>query len=109
MMKHHKFYKEPDGRWYIHLPTWLGEKDELEMVMGADTMLDILSEGENTKTLLLDDVDFSHSQYVLKRQNEEFEGCWYEISGMNITPFRLWLCSVTKFVMGGYTKNIYLR
>ena len=34
-----KFNKEAD-RWYIDLPDWTGTKGELEMVAGADTLLD---------------------------------------------------------------------
>jgi hypothetical protein len=40
-MKTFKFEKEKDNRWYIILPEWTGEKEELEMVCGADSMLDI--------------------------------------------------------------------
>ena len=36
-----KFNKEAD-RWYIDLPDWTGTKGELEMVAGADTLLDEL-------------------------------------------------------------------
>lgn len=35
-----KFYKE-EGKWYIDIP-WDGDKSELEMVMGADVLLDEL-------------------------------------------------------------------
>ena len=45
-MRNYKFYKEETGRWYVDLPEWEGEKAELEMVLGADTFLEILSQGE---------------------------------------------------------------
>ena len=32
-------------RWYIDLPEWQGPRANLEMVMGADVMLDVLSTG----------------------------------------------------------------
>ena len=108
-MKNYKFYKEESGKWYVDLPTWLGDKEDLEMVMGADTMLDIMSEGENVKLLLISKDDDTYANYTLKRQEKEHDGCWYEIHGMNITPFKLWLCSVTKFALGGYPKEIYIR
>lgn len=108
-MKVFNFYKEPSGKWYVDLPTWLGDKEELEMVMGADTMLDIMSEGENIKRLLICKHDDTYANYFLKKLREEHEGCYYEVSGMNITPFEIWLCSVTKFALGGYPENIYIR
>lgn len=27
-----------DGRWYIVLPEWTGNKEDLEMVLGADIL-----------------------------------------------------------------------
>lgn len=108
-MKNYKFYKEESGKWYIDLPIWLGNKEELEMVMGADTMLDILAEGENTKNLLISKDDNTYANYFLKKLREDHGGCYYEISGMNITPFEVWLCEVAHFVFGGYPNNIYIR
>ena len=37
------FVKEEDNRWYIDLPNWEGDKADLEMVMGADTLLEYIS------------------------------------------------------------------
>ena len=41
-MREFKFYKDPEHRWYVDLPEWEGEKDNLEMVLGADSFLEIL-------------------------------------------------------------------
>ena len=41
-MKNYTFNKE-NGSWYIDLPNWEGTKAELQMVAGADTLLDKLS------------------------------------------------------------------
>lgn len=48
-----KFYKEADERWYVELPEWKGSKADLEMVAGADTMLNYMSEGEDHINLYL--------------------------------------------------------
>ena len=42
-MRTFRFNKEEDNRWFVDLPEWEGEKDELEMVLGADMLLDIIS------------------------------------------------------------------
>ena len=42
------FYKEETNRWYVDLPCWSGLKEDLEMVEGADLMLDILSNYTNS-------------------------------------------------------------
>lgn len=41
----YKFYKDEVHNWYIDLPSYPGPKADLQMVMGADTMLDLLSQG----------------------------------------------------------------
>ena len=37
-----KFNKEENDRWYIDLPEWGGSHSNLEMVAGADDLLDFL-------------------------------------------------------------------
>ena len=44
----YRFNKE-DGKWYIDLPDWTGTKGELQMVGGADTLLDVLDTNNNNK------------------------------------------------------------
>ena len=51
IMENYTFNKE-QGKWYIVLPTWEGTKGELQMVGGADTLLDHLS--NNGDTVLID-------------------------------------------------------
>ena len=44
------FYKTEDDRWFIDLPEYIeqgGDHEDLEMVRGADQLLDILSNGSN--------------------------------------------------------------
>ena len=47
MSKDLRFYKDPDNRWYVELPEYPGVKAELEMVAGADTMLEMIAEGND--------------------------------------------------------------
>jgi hypothetical protein len=54
MKRRFKFEKELDG-WYVDLPEWEGSKADLQMVMGADTFLDILCQGEWIVWLTLSD------------------------------------------------------
>ena len=55
MIRQFKFYKEETGRWYVDLPEWEGEKDELEMVAGADIFLEILAQDEPEVYVTLSD------------------------------------------------------
>jgi hypothetical protein len=105
------FYKEKDNRWYIDLPQWTGSKADLEMVAGADTMLDRLSEGKNSVILEVAE-ESNENMYIA-----EFEGPSLSSGGNYIirnpnrisTHYRMWLCDVTKFVFGYFPKTLYFK
>ena len=110
MMRNFKFYKEETGRWYVDLPEWEGEKAELEMVSGADTFLEILSQGEQTVNVVLSTVPFDGSDVLeIQREDEIIGGGWYRLLEYMNIPYKLemWLCEVTRFVFGELPKKIY--
>lgn len=127
-----RFYKDPDGRWYIDLPEYieqgLGTKDNLEMVSGADTLLDNLSEESDSIMIKFDDQPFDGHTVHLIRSNQDDEvyaetdpdldsGGWYHYYSNPrwfnrvLNNFHLvWLCPVTLYVFNGaYPKNIYIQ
>ena len=110
-MKHtYKFTRTVDFRWYIDLPDWKGSKDELEMVMGADTMLDYLALTDDEIEIDLSTEPFDGFECVLIKSGEIYDGCNYWFNGMGVENFSVWLCEVTKFVFGDdYPNKIYLK
>lgn len=107
-----KFQKEGD-EWFAVLPTYEGPKENLQMVGGADTWLDILSGGELDITLELSDKGFPGS-YILTLDNTDSGfpelGATYRIGrykGIDYSHLTLWLCPVTIFVFGEYPKTIH--
>lgn len=108
-----KFYKESDNRWYADLPTWEGPKDNLEMVMGADTMLEILSQGEGEVTLDMttEPINGYEMLIFLNETPGLGEGAYYHMESYLNLEFNLdvWLCDVTKFVFGNFPKIIYFN
>jgi hypothetical protein len=116
MTKNIRFYYDSSG-WYADLPEWTGEKWELEMVMGADTFLEILTQGENEIYLTLSTEPFNecetlHYIHEGRLEGPEFgEGAWYKLDkymGLDY-KLKLWLCDVTKFVFGNFPKQIYFK
>jgi len=106
-MKNYKFTKEKD-RWYINLPEWEGNKEDLEMVSGADTMLDILAQGEEEINVTISTEPFYGYFISLYFQEEAYGGANYDlISEMHSFP--VWLCCVTKFVFGKFPEIIYIK
>lgn len=117
----YKFVREENNNWYIDLPEWPGDREDLQMVAGADTMLDILAQGEDEVNVeIITDLSETYNYHYpakvrLKREMicaDEYwqldsQGCpssgaFYSsrfhppLSDMNI-----WLCNVTKFVFNG--------
>jgi len=107
-MKNILFQKDIDGRWYAVLPEWEGERDELEMVMGADTMLDIMAEGDDEVHITLSTEPFENYTYMLFFKEEIYDGATYDLKGRYVN-FDIWLCSVTKFVFGEFPKQMYIK
>lgn len=107
MIKYLTFYKEID-KWYVSLNDWTGSKDDLEMVLGADTMLDILSQGKDSVEVCLSTNTFDNYKYILERTNNYDGGYWYDLKSEYIN-FPVWLCYVTEFVFEEFPNKIYLR
>ena len=105
-----KFYKEDSGNWYIDLPLDMFTKEDLQMVCGADVMLDILSKHEQKINLWVSTQPFPGYD-VLKFIGEPESGADYyipELEGKKI-EMNIWLCNVTKSVFGHFPLEIYIK
>ncbi len=127
-MKRIRFIKEV-GLWYADLPEFLerglGTKNNLLMVDGADTFLDLLSENGEEVTLDISEVEFAGYQAKMSKirwgKNQELlddvghepveYGAYYEVSELDGKSFshRLWLCPVTEYVFGRYPEEMWVR
>lgn len=117
-----RFYKDIDNKWYADVPTWTGEKWELEMVCGADTMLELIAQGEDEVHLGL----YTENPRVIKpgkppillqvdtlekiRDTPIEGGALYLLKSYKGMEFNLevWLCHVTSFVFGELPQTIYI-
>ena len=107
-----KFIKEENNNWYVVLPEWNGSKDDLQMVMGADIMLDILSHGNNEIELdvRLEDKE-GYSRLSKVNDCDLIGGADYILDKYCGLDFHLevWLCDVTKFIYGKMPDTIYFK
>lgn len=113
-MKTLSFKKESDGRWYVDLPEWTGDHADLEMVAGADVLLNYLTLDDETVRLAVSEVPFSRAdKLILVREALELEnGAIYKVSTLSGVPMEnmeVWLCDVTKFVLGRFPVVIYFE
>lgn len=110
MLRTFKFQREIDGRWYVVLPEWTGSKEDLEMVMGANTMLDIIAQGESDVDVTISEEEFDNHTFVLKFVGEASDGGDYELTSTDgLYEFDVWLCKVVKFVYGSIPKKLYVK
>jgi len=114
-MKRHRFIRE-GIRWFIDVPEYLeqgGARADLEIVSGADIMLDIIAGKENEITLELDTAPFPDAEeLILTELGDPRLGAGYyhmkQFENKEIDKY-LWLCDVTRFVFGDIPEKIYLR
>lgn len=104
------FVKEEDNRWYIDLPNWEGDKADLEMVMGADTLLEYISNNGDYVSIKisLDEPSLNRLEFV-RLTDEIGEGAIYNAVYNHFVSV-IWLCDVTKFVFGGeFPEKIFIK
>lgn len=108
------FTREANGKWYVDLPKWKGSHDSLQMVAGADDMLELIGNGaphvklqvikHNTK---LDGLDVD---MICDRVNYSMAGgATYHVFDKEGDVNKMWLCPVTLFVLGEYPKHLYIK
>jgi len=109
------FIKESTG-WHIDLPEWSGAKADLQMVAGADTFLDFLSDNGDKVNMLASTSNSFDYTGILKKIADKGEGGGADYDLMEydkvIYPdggHLMWLCDVTKFVFGQLPDTIYFK
>lgn len=111
-MRKLKFNKDLEDRWYIDLPEWTGSRADLEMVCGADIMLDYMAEGKNVVNLYVSETQMNGFDKVefVRLALEMENGAYYkmeEYKGINV-GLEIWLCDVTKFVFGYFPQTLFV-
>ncbi len=103
-------FNKEDNKWYIDLPNYPGDKADLQMVLGADTLLDKISNNTDTTSifvqLVVDDICDSDNKLTKYRELTTDEGGG-AIYFSEKYKFELWLCDVTKFVFGYFPNEVF--
>ncbi|WPQ60597.1 DUF6717 family protein [Chitinophaga sancti] len=112
MKKTFRFYKTEKGSWYIDLPEWTDGIEALQMVEGADTMLDTVSNQSDEVYLELSDEPFEGADVLHLTENlqDSITGGIYMMPFYKGTEINhpMWLCGVTAFVFKGLPPLIYV-
>ena len=104
------------GNWFVHLPDYEGHYSELEMVLGADVlcdMIDTFDTGYITATISTEpkESNFTTKEYVLDFVNSTVSNGEQDGANYRLREWKLdvWLCNVTKYVFGEFPVTIYIR
>ncbi len=112
-------FKKEDG-WYIVLPDYPGPKEDLQMVYGADDMLDRISYRVGKVSIEIAPKQpvekfirhIPDYDYMLRKLTvpEQFDigGQWYTIVDEG-KQYALWLCDVTLLVFGEFPNIIQFK
>lgn len=107
-----RFYKTTAKRWYIDLPEWEGSIDELEMIQGADTMLDMVSNNTVECHLTISEEPFDGADEIrlVTDLSDSVGGADYFMERYqdNIVNQNMWLCLVTVYVFNALPPLIYV-
>jgi hypothetical protein len=104
------------NEWFIDLPGYIeqgGSQGDLQMVDGADTMLDIMAGENGSVTVTLDTKPFENAdELVLIEKCDPLIGGGYYLMrtyrGQEMNR-SMWLCQVTEFVFGDLPERIFVR
>jgi len=109
-------FKKMDDRWFIDLPEYVmegGNKEDLEMVEGADELLNLMAGGKKKVSVQMD-VSYFEGADVLELVeicDAPKGGGYYRIVTFKNRPLNkeIWLCDVTLFVFGDLPEKIFIK
>lgn len=114
-MKVYTFINTAAG-WFIDLPAFIeqgGSIGDLQMVDGADKMLDLMAGQDSTVSVWVAREPFegSDSLVLTEKCDPYIGGAYYLMKsylGQEINR-TMWLCQVTEFVFGDLPDRIYVK
>jgi hypothetical protein len=108
-----RFYQQPNGRWFVDLPEWKGANWHLEMVAGADDLLnEFKSTDKNDVRVLVSLEPFDDCTLELSKIADDPHGDGADYSYFNPVMFyneKVWLCGVTEWYFGFMPEKIFLK
>ncbi len=114
-MKSYRFIRNGNN-WYIDLPEFLeqgGSMGDLQMVEGADKMLDMMAKDKDSVALTIAREPFegADSLILTEKCDPIIGGGYYlmqQYAGLPINR-TMWLCQVTEFIFGDLPAEIFVR
>jgi hypothetical protein len=109
-----RFYKNAKHEWYADIPEWGGDIADLQMVEGADELLNWIAVAGDECKLLMADRHIKNAEIldlVYVREENLGGGGDYLLEKFRgeFKNHKLWLCHVTEFVFKQLPERIYFK
>ena len=102
------FEKWENGQWFVVLPEYDGDQEDLEMVDGADKLLDFLTTDGLYVTADISLEELSDSIVLEMAAHDEMGGT-YRVDNLEGFNQDVWLCNVMHFLFGKHPDIIYFK
>ena len=105
-------FKKLASKWFVELDDWDGDINDLEMVNGADLLLEIFAQKLKTDKLTMKVWTQKPDEPCGKLQmiHHDQDGATYQVEHCAFYNSTVWLCNVTKFVFdGSHPGTIYFK
>lgn len=103
-------FNKESNLWYIHIP-WKWNHDNLQMVGGADKLLQYLSKGSESVSVScwLSDPHSPNYFKLSRKKWSLFKGAFYSVENLHGFDRDIYICPVTLWVFGKYPKYIWVK
>lgn len=104
------FERYEDGRWYVVLPEYEGDHEDLEMVENSDKMLDALTTDGMYATLDVSLEEPADGDYFsMEMESHDDFGAFYNVEGCPLFSGTIWLCNVVHSVFREHPDTLYCK
>ena len=107
-----KFSLDGKNTWYINLPEWEGDPEDLQMIEGANLWLDLISDGKKEVMITISNDHFEDAEFLTLIRIGELNlggggNYFLEKYQSNSVNLKVWLCEVVEFIFNNYPQRLY--
>ena len=102
------FEKWENGKWFVVLPEYDCDQEDLEMVDGADTLLDFLTT-DGLYVIIDMSLEERPGYSVMRLVAHDVIGGTYQVENLEGFSQDVWLCNVVHFLFGEHPEEIFFQ
>ena len=103
------FEKWDNGKWYVVLPDYDGDPEDLEMMNGADDLLEFMTDDGMYVNVKVTRDDRASYPIILRMVDHDEIGGTYQVENLEGFNQNVWLCNVVHFLYGEHPELIRFK